>query len=712
MIPFISLLALSLPLVGASSIEPCSVVSNYIKKWEIKNSTLPLYIPGQTAEECLKSIPFYPKTASKFIDELTKYIQWQSTLEALKNPPDTYTSDAVDLMAGLEKIRKTEYSSQWAFDQAINALFTSAHDDHLFVRLCSVGIFSFMPGDREPLVSVSKDGISKPEIYTLSDSLLLNNTRTKVSPVVSINGENADTYLGRVANMSATSQDPDARYNSVFFNNARLANELSGGSYLNSNVYVNATTYEFRNGSTVTLQNVAEVKDTSFQPKNGKDIYDLYCRPESASNSSERSLKRRSKPQPLTRRSSSSGPAGYPNAPFHDPFFQMNGYYLDDDTMVMLIPSFSTDDDHPSTSPLRISHEAETIVRKAQKDGRKIIIDVTNNGGGNVDRAYNLFKLFFPDKFPYSATTFRRHEVSEALAKTFSVVNDTFVGNEVDPFGYNIQVTPDQKGDFKSYQDYLGNKIELGTPVSSLAAVYNYTMWSDDSIPIRGYGGLPLLKKQPFKAEDILIVSDGICASTCHLFVTLMTNHGGVRSLSIGGRPNGKPMQVLGGVRGGQAFTFEKISNITRSATAVMEESPEKFKKLFPQSEMERFASMSPIPLKDFPIAISDGGVNFRNSYMEGNDDLPLQFAYQAADCRLYYTLENILHPETVWQSAKQAIWGNGTCIKGSTGGAGSLGDKNKNKYTEEKGKVNGAKGLNVGRAGLGMVAAVMVFWL
>ncbi|KAH7477460.1 hypothetical protein FOMA001_g9149 [Fusarium oxysporum f. sp. matthiolae] len=32
-------------------------------------------------------MPFYPELAASFIDEVTKYIQWQSTLEALKNPP-------------------------------------------------------------------------------------------------------------------------------------------------------------------------------------------------------------------------------------------------------------------------------------------------------------------------------------------------------------------------------------------------------------------------------------------------------------------------------------------------------------------------------------------------------------------------------------------------------------------------------------------------
>ncbi|EXK86117.1 hypothetical protein FOQG_10163 [Fusarium oxysporum f. sp. raphani 54005] len=48
-------------------------------------------------------MPFYPELAASFIGELTKYIQCQSTLEALKNPPETYTSSPTDILGGLKK---------------------------------------------------------------------------------------------------------------------------------------------------------------------------------------------------------------------------------------------------------------------------------------------------------------------------------------------------------------------------------------------------------------------------------------------------------------------------------------------------------------------------------------------------------------------------------------------------------------------------------
>lgn len=41
-------------------------------------------IPGQTAYDCLMSMPFESERAVKFLDEYLKYLQFQSTLDSLK----------------------------------------------------------------------------------------------------------------------------------------------------------------------------------------------------------------------------------------------------------------------------------------------------------------------------------------------------------------------------------------------------------------------------------------------------------------------------------------------------------------------------------------------------------------------------------------------------------------------------------------------------
>ena len=96
--------------------------------------------------------------------------------------------------------------------------------------------------------------------------------------------------------------------------------------------------------------------------------------------------------------------------------------------------------------------------------------------------------------------------------------------------------------------------------------------------PIRGFGPLKnnLLPTAPYKAEDILIITDGRCSSTCTTFVNLMTQSGVVRVLFFGDRPELSPMQAMGGVRGSQSLGFQDIVGLVGAteqlATAISNE--------------------------------------------------------------------------------------------------------------------------------------------
>lgn len=152
-----------------------------------------------------------------------------------------------------------------------------------------------------------------------------------------------------------------------------------------------------------------------------------------------------------------------------------------------------------------------------------------------------------------------------------------------------------------------------------------------------------------------------------------MTNVGNVRTLALGGLPQHGPMQIMGGVRGGQSATFDSLLAMASDATDLLQNDTT----ILSDAERDRLNETLPIPYSQWPVKANAGQVNLRNAYQEGNDDLPLQFAYQAADCRLFYTYENLLKPETVWSSAAKAVWGsggdaNGGCVPGSTGAEGS----------------------------------------
>ncbi|KAK7957068.1 peptidase S41 family protein [Apiospora aurea] len=140
-----------------------------------------------------------------------------------------------------------------------------------------------------------------------------------------------------------------------------------------------------------------------------------------------------------------------------------------------------------------------------------------------------------------------------------------------------------------------------------------------------------------FAPEVILIIGDGMCASTCTAFVNLMTNVGGVRTVAFGGRPGTGPMQIMGGVRGSQVYPVEAVYDFVTQADTRLHEKPS----LLSKDLTAKWQASRPINSTAFPLLLRSGGVNFRNAYQQGDDATPLQFAYQAADGRLFYMFDN-----------------------------------------------------------------------
>ena len=79
-----------------------------------------------------------------------------------------YLGATVDIIGGLDKIASTQYTSQYAFDSDIYNLVSMANDGHFAISLYSLSIFQFSLAT-SPLLSVSRDGASKPELYLYKD---------------------------------------------------------------------------------------------------------------------------------------------------------------------------------------------------------------------------------------------------------------------------------------------------------------------------------------------------------------------------------------------------------------------------------------------------------------------------------------------------------------------------------------------------------------
>lgn len=144
----------------------------------------------------------------------------------------------------------------------------------------------------------------------------------------------------------------------------------------------------------------------------------------------------------------------------------------------------------------------------------------------------------------------------------------------------------------------------------------------------------------------------------------------GVRTIAFGGRPIKAPMQGVGGVKGGQSLSISYINGYIQQANTLISKAANTSSPLLTPSQWKQFNDSSPSMAESYAWS---GNLNLRNEYDPDDGETPLQFVYEAAECRLFYTLENYLQQQTVWQAAAKAMFGDLGCVEGSTGGKGSL---------------------------------------
>ncbi|KAJ5811283.1 hypothetical protein N7474_007584 [Penicillium riverlandense] len=690
---------------GGWSNEPCQQITRMYQ------SNLTTY-PGDVAQQCLVSIPFQPQRSVAFLEDLRKYLQWQSTIDVLKNPPTSYLSPATDIFGGMDQLlemaAREVFTSQYEFDTLVTELLASAQDGHLYVSPCSTSIFEFSIDF--PLVSVSSDGLELPKIYAMNDSALLSTHPERVSNLVSVNGEQAEEFFGKFALRIGGFQDPDARYNYVFNSNARLmGSDTNAGSWMNPGSWPGAGMFELRfaNGTVRYAHTTAGMGYLpEFNFTTGQSMYQQLCieplireanwatasassatwmsYPSSTSipypsstfistpSATATATPSRSWTSSVTPTSSASVapvqpyPKVYPKPVVGDDLDHIYGYYLPEKDLrtvaVLQLPTFEMYGTYAMTIP--------QFLKEAKAAGKqKIIIDMSNNPGGEIAAALDMFKMFFPDKPAYSATRFRAHEAMNYIGQAFGsiVQNNSNIWSwdsfeQWMPSGY---VTPNQKHGFSSWKQIFGPVFELGSNMSTMHGVFNETFESATLTPINGYNGVPLRPSHTlFAPEDILIMTDGDCSSSCTTFSELMKNLAGVKTVVFGGRPQNEPMQAIGGVKGNENLDSGIIVGLYNKANRLAESAAKAGHPILTETQRMRLKELSPA---NIPPLSYIAGVNYLNGYRPGQPHMPLQFIYEAADCRLFYTHENFARPATSWAAAARAVWGHGRCVASSS---------------------------------------------
>ncbi|KAH8689655.1 hypothetical protein BGW36DRAFT_273811, partial [Talaromyces proteolyticus] len=649
------------------------------------------------AAECLATMPFETDKAVAFIDEYSKYLEFQSDLEILAKPPPGYLSNAVDLRSGLQAIRtaaaRGDYSNQFQFDSDISDLINSANDGHLNFQLCSMSIFQFAAHDLL-VVSISPDGVATPQLYTIEDARSYASGATNISPIAFINGFGAASVLESQARRQWL-QDPDAQYNMAVSNlNINGQGEVGSNAFALDSAWrgVDSYKFQFANQTSKDYKVVAAMSTKfNFNYTSGKDLYNAVCGQTAPASPAPSTTPSPSQSAAAVRRSAASttpAPSSYPSPIMREDHNLIVGYYPTEhgleDVAVLGVPTFQ-----PTTEAeiYNFAVLAQYFVGNATKDGKtKIIVDLQSNGGGLVNSGMALYSVFFPNETLYSATRMRSHDALDFIGTIFNAIAGNANGTRnpvMDTSGLLIDsiVMPDQESTYNSWSGFYGPYLRGGIPSTAIAAESKFADEANpatDPINTDGLGGELDFKTPPFAPENIVILTDGRCTSTCSLFTDRMISKG-VRTVAMGGRPHPGAMQAVGGVKGSQALELSDIDKAAQLARSALNQSIAAGAPILSNVSQARFQEVMPIPLKNFPLPLSTGGLNYRNTYTKNDTDIPTQFIYEPASCHLFYTAQTIDDPSVTWSLAANATWGSGTCVGGINSDTGSLGSQTNN---------------------------------
>ncbi|PSK55276.1 hypothetical protein B9Z65_2665 [Elsinoe australis] len=634
---------------------------------------------------CLQSVPFNAAVANRYLRYINTTVQYQSSLSLLKDPPDEYQQPGVDIQASFEQIEaqisQGYYQNQFAFESDLQRVLYDANDAHLAVFGGIFNVFTF--GNERSLISVSPDGIQPPRVYLASDLYNYKSQGWQPSPIRTIDGQDVIAYLTEWTDKQSIGMiERHADWNQAMVNAARDVQRQSSTFGGTASFYPgNNITFGFDNQTSAQFAWLAQY----YSPgptgplETGGDMYNFFVlgyypasfqyTPDDADEDTDTPADG-SDSAPLIR---SWGQTKLTNAYPNADVWQANlgaqdggvvtGYMIPQiSTAVLSIPSFA----QSISATNSFKQAVDRFIALARRTGMtKCIIDLQQNSGGDVSLAIDTFKRFFPDEDPFTGSRRRKHAYGDLLGNAYT---NYWNGDQIwedDDTGYLFELfagsewvistkdNPITGQNFTLWPEYsppttqestLTETYNLSNPLFINGAFQGFEPFGylDNSVP-EGYSA-------PFRPENIVLLTDGQCASACALFAEYMVSDGGVRTVVVGGRPEPGPMQAVSGTRSAASYSAENLEQDFYFAGAIN----------------DTVASQGPADY-DTDVLVSYAGISLRDQ-VRANETTPLQFQYLAADCRIYYTLDNWSNYTRLWVDTAAAASDPSRCIAGSTG--------------------------------------------
>lgn len=368
--------------------------------------------------------------------------------------------------------------------------------------------------------------------------------------ITKINGQNATEFLVQQGLSFLASQDLDSQWNNQFQSYANpAALPLPAASLFYSG---DSVTLEFDNGQKITQESYAAVRTAAdFTGVNtGEDFYQKFLNPANQQTGTSTGT---SQPQPQGNGTLPPPPpnlTGFPKPMVRDSGANVtSGYFLTgqgyDDVAVLSVIGFAPENSQFDTTEY-ITNFQKTVgdfMSMSKAAGKKrLVVDVSANGGGLVVAGYELYAQVFPGTPMFQANNLRRSEGLVQMATIASAQLPKIQALQPSDLTRNASVqtralvalaSSDVAGNLLPGSVFsAGGQVNYSSTEQIIAPVtlkgdqftaYQSTPQNDTSADFNLTGtGNRVNAPAVFTAENVVLLTDGTCGSTCTLFSYLM----------------------------------------------------------------------------------------------------------------------------------------------------------------------------------------------
>ncbi|KAI9326715.1 hypothetical protein BDR26DRAFT_876686 [Obelidium mucronatum] len=656
-------MALSAP---AAPVDPCAAL--------VANPIYEAFVNSVSAvEACYNLFPVSPAGKKAQVDALKSYFNFYPYKDIIQHSSAPYYPSAINLYKELDAITtnaaiRTEYQMQ----NAIKDTLAKLQDGHVaYLPLCFDAFRYYQPFQISPVFA--DDG---PHFYV--DKLALDSTDpiytfwtkafagSKPSDFIgarinTINKQDPTEYLQEFADLNnGIGHSPEARFNTMFpsykWPNTNTAVFFS---FTRQRRARKPTTYEFQfaNGDIkeLTFEWAALLNTDPAKLTSAGQYYESSCvppppPPQEALEAANKASKRKIDPIRSTVIGSLlPGPvkpaiAGAKLLQSHE----NAAYFLLDDkktgvwVMADFLPTaiFSAPDDQaPIIIAEWIKNMTSGLLALEKAGATRLIIDVTNNGGGLVCSGWKMANFLFPKANfkplqyqarltqPLSDIVMASPEIADAFFLSASTLNGT-------------RVT-----DYANQIIYPGQKIKGYPHMNSNRFLANLDQEACPAIPASAQ------LKKGWLPKNVLIVSNGVCGSTCAQFTTYLRDQVGVRTVTYGGgykrsaeENRFDPTAFAAGDVLPFGF-FQYFFGLVNHFEPTAFQAPHRA----PVTAQDPEDSMLPLP---FPFAVNpQSQIPFLTSYSPkpSQPDLPVEWIIDPSE--FYLNNVNLGSPASVWKA-------------------------------------------------------------